>query len=168
MNGWNAFRRYLGAGIVAVGLVVVPQAALAGPGHCCLEDGTCITVPNVETCGMYECVICAARPCGQAACFAFLPGEGPGDEGVSSASEGETEAESVAEPDDSAVAMDHDAKVCIGDPLKDAGSVTPSDAGGGHNPSLATCPPGPAPRCRLVQGYPFCCWDCFGEIICLE
>lgn len=185
MNQWNNFRGCLIAGVVAVGLLVVPRAALAIPGYCCLATGGCITIYNGDSCANYECVSCGTRPCWDPSvhCNVLSPSdEDTGDEAVSTASQpgadaavGEANAESRAdrtpsagavapaskgaELDDPAVVMDHEAGVCIGDPLKDVDSAGAPFA---HPPCANGCtaPPG----CRRLSCEP-CCWRCQGGLI---
>lgn len=186
MNGWNTFRRCLGTGVVAVGLLVVTQGALARPGHCCTLEGDCITIYSGDSCGNYECHICAARPCFDPTVVCPFPsasgepGEGTNDEAVSTASqpevdasEGKTKAESGVEPTpragavgpassdaslvDAAAAMDHDAGVCLADPLEDAGSATSLNGGPECFPVCHD-----QPNCTFLG----CCWLCGNRVIC--
>lgn len=69
MNKWITFRRCLVAGVIAGGMLVVPQAALAD--HVCLCTGECINIADCGSfhgcgfCGPFLCsdiiVTCAAR-----------------------------------------------------------------------------------------------------------
>ncbi len=62
---------------------------------------------------------------------------------------------------DPAVAMDHDAGVCIGDPVENSCPATSIDVGSG--PSMMGCPQPPA-GCRFVSFVP-CCYRCPGGLI---
>ena len=186
MNQWNTPRRCLVAGVIAVGMLVVPQAALAEPGHCCLLTGGCVTIYHGDSCSNYDCVSCGLRPCfaPSVQCGSPTasdePDEGTADEADSSASQpeadasvGKAHAESGAKPTrgaadptstdtalDPAPTMDHDAGVCIGDAAEDLGSATPQNASPGPqcNP---VCPD--RPGCTFMG---CCCWLCSGRLIC--
>ena len=192
MNRWNTIRRCLVAGVVAVGLLVVPQAALAIAGHCCLTVGGCENFPPGENCGTAECYgVCGPYPCGDPRVHCWWPAAseepdgGTGNEAVSSASEsdgarGEAKTESGTEktlssgavgPEstdaalvDPAAEMDLDMGVSIGDPLKELASVTPPNA-----PGIKECANicnSPAQGCARLSCDP-CCWLCGGYEICI-
>ncbi len=189
MNRWNTIRRCLVAGVVGIGMLVVPQAALAD--HCCQCDGTCITILD---CGGYHC----CGPCGPGSCgspgvycpypsASEEPRDGTDDETVSSASQPKpdaSEAEAKAEPGaertlsasavgpastdaalvDPAAAMDLDVGVSIGDPLKELASVTPPNA-----PGIKECANicnSPGEGCARLSCEP-CCWLCGGYEVCI-
>ena len=185
MNRWNTIRRCLVAGVVAVGLLVAPQAALAD--HCCQCDGTCITILD---CGGYHCCgPCGPGSCGSPGVYCPYPSaseeprddtdyvaDSPAPPPEADASEGVALTESGAEPTrgavgpastkavvvDPAAAMDLDAEVSIGDPLKDLASVTPPDAG--RIDECANRCRSPGQGCARLSCIP-CCWLCGGFVI---
>ena len=191
MNGWNTITRFLVGGVVAVGLLVVPQTALAIPGHCCLVTGGCVTIYYGDSCANYNCVSCESKPCDYPSVQCFYPiaseepDGGTGNEAVSSpaapeadASEGEVKAESgtaairgavgPASTDaalvDPAAAMDVDAETGIGDAVADSDSPTPPDAA--FIPACANICSSPAQGCARLSCEP-CCWLCGGYEICI-
>lgn len=187
MNGWNTIKRCLVVGVVAVGMLVVPQVALAD--HCCQCDGTCITILD---CGGYHC----CGPCGPGSCgspgvycpfpsAADEPQEGTDDEIVSSESqpeadapEGEARAESgaapirgavgpvstEAAPVDPAAEMDVGAEVSIADPSEDGDSAKPPEEA--FIPACKNICNSPGEGCARLSCDP-CCWLCGGYEVCI-
>ena len=64
---------------------------------------------------------------------------------------------------DPATTMDHDAGVCIGDPLEDSGPAAPPDPE--FIPACKTRCNSPGQGCARLSCDP-CCWLCGGFVIC--